>query len=154
MVIEELQAMKFQEHGGEVVDILRAPAHYIRFHNVKAKRLEMLRENWQETNALISGVDEAHNKRDLLAKSINGLGMKEASHFLRNIGFLNLAIIDRHLITNLVYCGLYCELDPPTTPTKYRAIEQRFASFADAVCIPLDELDLLFWSRMTGVILK
>lgn len=36
--------------------------------------------------------------RDWLVKNVKGLGMKESSHFLRNIGYKDVAIIDFHII--------------------------------------------------------
>ncbi len=153
-VVSQLQAIDYQGKGGEVVDILRAPFNYIRFHNVKADRLARLRRGWKETQKLIAGAEDAKTIRDQLAETVNGLGMKEASHFLRNIGYLDLAIIDRHLITNLIHCGVFLELPAPSSPKRYRAIETRFAAYADHIGIPMDELDLLFWSNITGEILK
>jgi N-glycosylase/DNA lyase len=40
--------------------------------------------------------------RDWLVKNIKGLGYKEASHFLRNVGYDNHAIIDFHIIDLLI----------------------------------------------------
>jgi thermostable 8-oxoguanine DNA glycosylase len=40
------------------------------------------------------------------------------------------------------------------TPRRYLAIEAKFAAFATDVGISMDELDLLFWSKETGIVLK
>ena len=41
------------------------------------------------------------NPRKWLVKNIKGLGYKEASHFLRNVGYNDYAILDRHIINLL-----------------------------------------------------
>ena len=89
-----------------------------------------------------------------LIHNVRGLGWKEASHFLRNIGYRNLAILDRHILKNLKHHNVFRTTPKTLTPKKYRAIEKGFASFANAVGISMDELDLLFWSNETGEILK
>ncbi len=86
--------------------------------------------------------------------NVKGLGWKEASHFLRNIGRRNLAILDRHILRNLKRHQVIRSLPKTLTAKRYKAIEQQFARFAEAIGISMDELDLLFWSRETGEILK
>jgi N-glycosylase/DNA lyase len=86
--------------------------------------------------------------------NVKGMGWKEASHFLRNIGYRDLAILDRHILRNLKLHGVIRSYPASLTPKRYLAIEKAFERFASAVGIPMDELDLLFWSRETGTILK
>jgi len=97
---------------------------------------------------------EAREKRDWLASNINGIGMKEASHFLRNIGERNLAILDRHILKHLVLCNIYDKIPKVSTKKDYLQVEKAFLEFAENIKIPIDELDLLFWSYETGNILK
>jgi len=92
--------------------------------------------------------------RAWLVAKVNGLGWKEASHFLRNIGHRNLAILDRHILRNLVRIRVIRSLPTTLTPSRYLAIERAFLLFADKFDIPMDELDLLFWSKETGKIMK
>jgi N-glycosylase/DNA lyase len=87
-------------------------------------------------------------------RNVRGLGWKEASHFLRNIGWHDLAILDRHILRNLVRHGVLRSVPATLTRSRYLAIERKFRQFAGAVGISMDELDLLFWSRATGEILK
>jgi N-glycosylase/DNA lyase len=95
-------------------------------------------------------------RRDWLARErlIKGLGYKEASHFLRNIGFRGYAILDKHILRSLAELGVTESPQPPTTRAKYLATEQRLRRFADDVGINFDELDLVLWSMKTGEILK
>ena len=89
-----------------------------------------------------------------LVETVNGLGWKEASHFLRNIGYRNLGILDRHILKNLRYHGVLFRIPETLTLKRYRLIEKKFQRFAEEIGISLNELDLLFWSRETGSILK
>jgi N-glycosylase/DNA lyase len=91
--------------------------------------------------------------RDWFVKNIKGLGYKEASHFLRNIGFENFAIIDFHIIDLLVKHKL---IKRPKTLTKrkYFEIENILKRIAKELNINLAELDLYLWYMETGKILK
>lgn len=95
-------------------------------------------------------------RRDWLAKErgIKGLGYKEASHYLRNIGFRGYAILDKHILRSLYEIGVLDSFEPPSNRRKYLAIEVRMREFADEIGIDFDELDLVLWSMKTGEILK
>lgn len=95
--------------------------------------------------------------REWLVNNIKGLGLKEASHFLRNIGLgEELAILDRHILKNLYKYGAIEEAleELKLTSKKYLEIEQSMKEFAQRAGIPFAELDLLFWSEETGEIFK
>jgi N-glycosylase/DNA lyase len=95
-------------------------------------------------------------RRDWLATEpqIKGLGYKEASHFLRNIGFQGYAILDKHIMRCLAELGVIDGPKPPTTRKRYLEIEDRMRQFAGDVEIDFDELDLVLWSMKTGEVLK
>ncbi len=95
-------------------------------------------------------------RRDWLARErgIKGLGYKESSHFLRNIGLRGYAILDKHILRCLAEIGVIDSPQPPTTRARYLATEERLRSFARDVQIDFDELDLVLWSMKTGEILK
>lgn len=93
------------------------------------------------------------NRRDWIVKSIKGLGYKEGSHFLRNIGYKNLAIIDFHIIDLLVRHGLIAR--PKTlTKKKYLKIEEVLRKIAYKSNLTLAELDLYLWYIETKKVLK
>jgi len=93
--------------------------------------------------------------REWLVKHIKGLGYKEASHFLRNIGVgEKFAILDRHIMRNLIKFKVIEKLPKSMSPKIYIEIEQKMKQFANKNKIPLCELDLLFWSMETGSIFK
>lgn len=95
-------------------------------------------------------------RRDWLAseRRIKGLGYKESSHFLRNIGFKGYAILDKHIVRCLSELRVIDSPKPPATRSRYLETEARMQRFANDIGIDFDELDLLLWSMKTGEILK
>ncbi len=95
-------------------------------------------------------------RRDWLAqeKEVKGLGYKESSHFLRNIGVKGHAILDKHVMRCLAEMGVVEEAKPPANRAKYLEVEQQLMRFAREIKIDFDELDLVLWSMKTGEILK
>ena len=79
--------------------------------------------------------------------------MKEASHFLRNIGFKDYAIIDFHIVDLLVNHSLI-EKPKTITPKKYLEIENLLRELAEKTSLSLGELDLYLWYKETRKILK
>ena len=96
---------------------------------------------------------QGEERRAWLVQHIQGLGYKEASHFLRNIGFDDYAIIDSHIMDLLARYNL---ITPPKTLTKnrYLAIETTLRDIATKTNLTLAELDLYLWYMETGKILK
>lgn len=127
---------------------------YIRFHRTKAKHLLAVKEQFPIIRRELSNGSPTIQLREWLVKNVRGIGWKEASHFLRNIGHRNLAILDRHILKNLVRLGMLRQLPATLTAKRYKSIENKFRQFSHDVHIPMDELDLLFWSLETGEILK
>ena len=137
---------------GRDTDIAACLKGLVRFHNNKAGYIVRARE------ALKDKIDFSHSPKTLrgwLVKNVKGLGLKEASHFLRNIGLGNgLAIIDRHVLANLKKYGAIKSVPPHISDKKYMEIEETMRRFSKKTGIPLAELDLLFWSNQTGHIFK
>jgi len=134
--------------------LLHQETFYIRFHRTKAKNLLAIKEHYDSVALHLANGSTSIELREWLVKNVRGLGWKEASHFLRNVGHRNLAILDRHILRNLIRFGVLRRLPATLTPRRYLAIEQKFLAFARELGIPMDELDLLFWSMETGEILK
>ena len=149
--IRELKERRllFTGRAGEIRRVLKGKS---RFHNKKADYIVNAR---RMLNKKIFDADEARDMRDSLVKDIKGIGYKEASHFLRNIGLgKDIAILDRHILKNFKRYGIISKIPACLTPEIYLGIEDRARRFAKKVKIPLEELDLLFWSRETGEIFK
>ena len=93
--------------------------------------------------------------REWLVKNIKGIGYKEASHFLRNIGMgEDLAILDIHILRNLKKLGVIADVPRSLTRKQYLEIEEKLRSFSKRSRIPMGHIDLLFWSMATGRIFK
>lgn len=83
------------------------------------------------------------------------MGYKEASHFLRNIGFgENLAILDRHILKNLVLLGVIESIPKGIIKNKYLEIEEKMAKLSKKIDVPMSHLDIVLWYKETGEIFK
>jgi N-glycosylase/DNA lyase len=104
----------------------------------------------------LDGFRDHYERRDWLVKEkgIKGLGYKEASHFLRNVGFKGYAILDKHILRSLAELKIIHEPKPPNTRKAYLTIEEKLRHLTRELRIDFDELDLVLWSMKTGVILK
>ncbi|MEM4367160.1 MAG: N-glycosylase/DNA lyase [Candidatus Anstonellales archaeon] len=133
----------------ELAKALRSNGY--RFPNTRALYIAKAREKMPELKKALSM--EPKELRYWLIKNIYGLGYKEASHFLRNIGFNDFAIIDFHIVDLLVSEGLIRK-PRSITPKKYLKIENKLKEIAKEVGLTLGELDLYLWYLSTGKILK
>ena len=88
-----------------------------------------------------------------MVKNIKGIGYKLASHFLRNIGYIDFAILDFHIIDILVRYKVI-ERSKTLTPKRYLEIEKILRDIALKTDVNLAELDLYLWYNETGKILK
>ena len=91
--------------------------------------------------------------RQWLIENVKGFGMKESSHFLRNIGVKDVAIIDFHIIDLLVAEELI-QRPKSLSRKKYLEIEEVLIKLANKVNLSLAELDLYLWYIETGKVLK
>ncbi|MGC8834048.1 MAG: hypothetical protein ACP5R4_08330 [Armatimonadota bacterium] len=106
--------------------------------------------------SLLESLTDHYERRRFFAENpnIKGIGYKEASHFLRNIGFRGYAILDKHVLRSLHEFGVIPSPNPPKNARQYLEIEGKMKEWADSIQIDFDELDLLLWSNKTGEILK
>jgi len=133
----------------------------VRFKNNKATNLVLLRELMKDedgnlvTKTLVDKIGNIKEKREWLVKNIRGIAYKEASHFLRNVGFGDeLAILDRHVLKNLVRLGVIKEIPKTITPKRYFEIENKMIKFTKKSEIPMDHFDLLLWYLEAGEVFK
>ena len=146
----------FEGDESNITPLLRGLA---RFHNRKASYLVAARNLFKNKNTLNvkSRLDpgDVFKTREWLVDNVKGLGYKEASHFLRNIGLgKDVAILDVHILKNLERLGVIEKIPSSITRKSYIAIEDKMRSFAERSRIPLEELDLLFWAGETGFVFK
>lgn len=123
----------------------------IRFHINKAKYIIEARKHITALKLLSKNALDA---REFLVNNVKGLGYKEASHFLRNIGRRNICIIDRHVINLMHELRVFKSNNPPKNPKEYLKMEDIIKDFAKEINIDVDELDLLLWSTKTGIVFK
>ncbi|MGC9031668.1 MAG: N-glycosylase/DNA lyase [Minisyncoccia bacterium] len=128
----------------------------VRFKRKKARYIIQARKVFEnDLKNLIKNSKDIYFLREFLIEEIKGLGMKEASHFLRNIGRgQNIAILDRHVLKNLKEFGIIKRIPETLTKKRYLEIEKKFIKFSETLGIKPDEFDLLLWAKETGFVFK
>ncbi len=132
----------------------------VRFRNNKARYLVLARNTFYKDGkySIKPYIDSFNDKtvlRNELRLNIKGWGLKEASHFLRNIGFgERLAILDRHILRNMVYYGVIPEIPGSISDKTYHELEMRLLDFSEYVQITPDRLDIILWYMQTNEIFK
>lgn len=126
-----------------------------RFPNKRSEYIYNTRALAPVIKETIQGFDGSKKARMWLVKNVKGLGWKEGSHYLRNIGYFDLAIIDRHILNNLREFKLLDEDGKKgLTRKRYLAIEELLDVVAEKLQLEPGELDLYMWYRKTGKVLK
>jgi N-glycosylase/DNA lyase len=121
---------------------------------VKARKL-FLCNGKINIKSKINQFNNVDEKREWLVHNVKGIGYKEASHFLRNVGMgKNIAILDRHILKNLKFFGVISEIPNSLSRKNYFNIELKMRKFSENLNIPMNHLDLLFWYKENGVIFK
>ncbi|MFH1802768.1 MAG: DNA lyase [archaeon] len=148
--VEEISKLKSPTQK-KITEILSTKT---RFHHTKAKRILQAEETWKVIKPLLSQKDIL-KLRNKIAKQVNGYGLKEASHFMRNIGISNnkIAILDRHILKNLHELNLIPE-PKIKNQRHYLEVEQIFLAHAQRLNIEADILDVHWWSQENGEIFK
>jgi N-glycosylase/DNA lyase len=156
--VEAVKPILLSGNHAELADALRGRHRY---PNARAGYIVTSREFLQEHCDLrlrkkLQSFTDDFERRDWLVKEkrIKGLGYKEASHYLRNIGFKGYAILDKHILRSLAELGIVDDPKPPNTRLKYLTVEEKLKNLAEITEIDFDELDLVLWSLKTGEILK
>ncbi len=126
----------------------------VRFHNTKAKRVCEARWLAPKLRRIVYSFKEGKLAREWLVANVKGLGWKEASHFLRNVGFTDVAIIDRHVLRLMRQAKLVSKTPSTLNEKNYLALEAVLEKEARRLGISMAELDLYSWSHETGVVLK
>ena len=156
--IEAVRPLLMNGNQAELAEALRGKHRYpnARSGYIVASR-DFLQEHCQMLlRSKLESFDNHLERRDWLVKEkrIKGLGYKEASHFLRNIGLKGYAILDKHILRSLAELKIIDDPKPPGTRLGYLTIEEKLKSLAHRLEIDFDELDLVLWSLKTGEILK
>lgn len=79
-----------------------------------------------------------------------GIGPKQASLFLRNIGYCDkMAVLDMHVLRYLFFIGLL-RMQIKSIPNlfKYEQLEEKFRAYAKSISVPVTTLDIAIWVVM------
>ena len=161
MGLNALEAVKPILLTGDQTELAAALSGVHRYPNARSRYVVASRQFLREHCGMrlrkkLNGFDCHLARRDWLVteKGIKGLGYKEASHYLRNIGYSGYAILDKHVLNCLAELKIIDDPKPPNTRAKYLMVEDRMKNLSVQTGIDFDELDLVLWSMKTDMILK
>lgn len=121
---------------------LRGIVKSVRFLR-KADYLLKIKENFGDIISVVNSKKDSKEKRKILVNLVLGFGMKAASHFLRNCGVLDLAIIDTHVLK-------FLKCDAPKNNREYLKMEEKFKEEADKRNLPVAGLDVYIWIKYSN----
>lgn len=132
-------------------DEISKKINFIRFKNHKADyivnaRKIFFKDGKGNLKKFLSSIEDEKELREELVKNVKGIGLKEASHFLRNIGISkNLVIVDRHILRCAFKYKIIKKIPKTITKKIYLRIENKILKFSRKIGIPPNHLDFLFW---------
>jgi len=140
--------------GGNLEQLRTCLEHKHRFPNKRAEFILEARKHKGDLKRIITSQPSSRASRDWLVENIKGLGMKEASHFLRNVGYLDLAIIDKHILTHMEEQGIIGERPKTLTRRRYLEYEEILIRVAGMLGMSLGMMDLYLWAKKSGEVIK
>lgn len=140
-------------------DEISREINIVRFRNNKAGYLVEAREKFccgdKNIRECLDLNASQFEKRGWLVKNVKGVGFKEASHFMRNIGIGDqLAILDRHILKNMKLLGVIDEIPESITEKVYLSLEKKLTDYSKKAGIPMEHLDFVLWYKEAGEIFK
>jgi len=123
-----------------------------RFFNRRSEFICLAREH-KNIKGKVKSFSGEHEAREWLSQNVKGIGMKEASHFLRNVGHENCAILDKHVL-NLLAEHKIIERPKSLSAKKYVEIENKLNELCELTGTTQGELDFYLWYQKTGKVLK
>jgi N-glycosylase/DNA lyase len=155
---------EFREIKSEIATTLKNPVCFksnkkvysrrLRFFVKKAEYINNTLENIYLNDLTIKGIlkqkDCIEETRKNIINYSCGLGPKQASMFLRNIGYHSeFAVLDKHVIDYMRIMGLTCVSDNNfSNISAYQKIETKLKSYANTYNVNLLHLDLAIWTTM------
>jgi len=129
-------------------DEIFAAMEGVRFSDKKSKYLFEARDKLPEIKSKLNLPKE--ELREWLFENINGMGMKLASHYMRNIGIFGLAILDIHVQNFMARNGVLKGEVAKLNKKQYLENERIFLQMAKQIGIPPEELDIAIWMVGNG----
>ncbi len=123
-----------------------------RFYNMRSKFIVDSRWIIDELPE-IARTGDSMGTREYLAENLMGVGYKESSHFLRNVGKFECAILDKHIL-RMMNAWSGTDLKTSLSKKKYLEIEDAFIKMSDMLNMKPGVLDLYMWKMATGKVLK
>lgn len=135
---------------------LEIEGHLIRyrFPNAKSKYIAYNLIYLQEMGglkSLLSQADEIAKLRAFFVKEIKGIGPKQSSHFLRNVGYSNeVAVLDVHILRYMHIQGIIEETYTKAISTlkQYEKLESLLINFLKYMKYPIGFVDQAIWIVM------
>lgn len=136
------------EQGGKVRQF--RPRFRNRLASMLATTVRTMREQGESLQETLCSADSAREARKLLVKQVWGFGPKQASLFLRRVGYCaELAVLDTHILD---YLRMARGIDPkPSALSRlpgYEIIEAEFQRVAAEFGHPVGCVDLAMWVTM------
>jgi len=122
-----------------------------RFYNKRAEYIVEARNKIDLLEEILKSNKEIEI-REKIVENFKGIGWKEASHFLRNLGYKNFAIIDRHVLKTLKEFGVIEKIPKYLNKKTYLEIESKLRELANKLNINLAELDFYLFYLSSGKI--
>lgn len=125
-----------------------------RFWRTKARDIAQtavkIYELFDGAKAFLSAAANENHARERLVEVSSGIGPKQASLFLRNIGFAdNLAILDSHVLCYMTYLGMLVKLPRNLgTLQVYENAERTLIAYSKIIGYPLKFIDEAIWVVM------
>ena len=138
----------------DLVACIRRNKH--RFHNIKAGYIVNVRPHIKikEIITTIAEKEGVIAAREWLVKNIKGYGYKESSHFLRNVGYFDVSILDRHILNLMKENGIIRQRPPSLNQKNYLKFEKKFLELSKKAKMLPAELDMYMWYMKAGDVLK
>jgi N-glycosylase/DNA lyase len=128
------------------------PIPSYRFPKIRSRQIAQSRDTLALTpiTSFLSSERSPKSLRRRLATTIPGLGPKQASMFLRNVGFTyELAVLDTHVIRYIALQGMASEtIASIQTLEAYERVEDTVVSYAASVGYPAGLIDRAIWATM------
>ena len=124
----------------------RYPFFRIRANQIR-RAAERLYSNHGSIRQFLEDTRDVREVRRRLVSEVSGLGPKQASLFLRNVGYaVRIAVLDVHVLTYMSWIGLTDSLvNAVTTVRKYETLEDAFIEHSFSFGYTPDRFDLAVW---------
>jgi N-glycosylase/DNA lyase len=156
LLCEPRRSSRFEQYEQDIIRVLseaEGPGAQSRypFFRMRASQIRHAAERLygcgETIRAFLENSRDIRDARRRLASEVSGLGPKQASLFLRNIGYTaHIAVLDVHVLTYMSWVGLTdAPMKSVSTIRKYEALEDAFIEHAYSFGHAPDRFDLAVW---------